>query len=568
MTRRERGREQGRVPKRAHERRGAPASARVAAVALAAAALAAACPTRPAHAYEFWTRARSTGEAYELRGFRLLGDELSITRRRFTQSVALVIHDLGDLERKRRRNGKLPGRGPVISWHSYLRLDHDFGTFVTGRLQSSVTRRQDALDVIPEIDESTLALGLLYGHLSIDGLLGGRVSAQLGRIAPLDATGALPIDGLAVRAAVADHVEVQVSGGLAVRDASPLGLAAGELDGTSGADCQEYVEAAAGQGRWQLLDRSRAISDGRYTSDFEYCPQRRVIMPTAQLAAATRRLGAVHAEVGYRIARSPTVGLIGEPDRLDGPGIGQDLGLYPDEQGQAPAWGTNLEQLYATAEGRWRAGRFTLEPRALVRASLLDGVVDRAELELAATRGPHQLVPSVSRFVPTFDADSIWSVFGAEPSFDLALDYRFRGPLSARASVWARRYDGGDSGGAAWAWGAVSDVARAVTRKVALEARALADAGVGGERVAMQAELRWTLSFAQLRGRAAFAWVRGDELTARAAAATTSGTAATSATFRLAAGVALHSMMEVRVGDGEAALRALGIVDFALESDR
>jgi hypothetical protein len=542
------------------KQRGRVVSRRVS-ILVALAGLAAASPPAPAEAYEFWTRARTSGEAYELRGFRLLGDELTITRRRFTQSLALVLHDLGDLERDRLRDGRAAGKGVLVSWRSYLRLDHDFGTFITGRLETSPTRRQDALDVIPELEDRAFALSLLYGHLSVDGLLGGRLSLQVGRIAAFDATGALPIDGVAARAAVAAHVEVRASAGLAVRDSSWLSASAGELDGTSGADCQEYVEAAAGQpGSWRLLDRGRAITDGRYTSDFEYCPQRAVRMPTAQLAVASRRLDHLYAEAGYRIARSPTVGLIGEKDRLEQP----DLGLYPDEDGQAPGWGTNLEQLYAVAQGRWRRGALAVEPRAFVRASLVEAVVDRAELEVAFSHRRHQLSPSVSRFVPSFDADSIWSAFGAEPSLDLALDYRYRGPWHGRASLWARRYDAGS----AWAWGAVSDATRPLTRRLSTSARALGDGGFGGERLALHGELRWSGTRTLFTGRGALAWVRGDSATANRAAPTTSGTAAATATVRLAGGVAVHSMMEMSVAAGETAIRALGIVDFALESDR
>lgn len=535
---------------RRNPRRGGQRLALTVVAGVAAALLQAASSARPAAAYEYWTRARTSGEAYELRGFRLIGDELSITRRRFSQSLALVLYDLGDLERDRRRNGRAPNRGPIVSWHSYLRLDHDFGTFVTGRLQTQPTRRQDALDVIPEIEDTTFALRLLYGHLTVDGLFGGRLSLQLGRIAAFDATGALPIDGVAARVAVAAHVEVRASGGLAVRESSPLAAPYGELDGTSGADCQEYVAAAAGQpGRWQLLDRNRAITDGRYTSDFEYCPQREVRMPTVQLAVASRRFDRIYAEAGYRLARSPT------------------SGVYPDGDAQlpaAPGWGTNLEQLYALAQGRWQRGALALEPRAFVRASLVDSVVDRAELELVISRRRHELAPSISRFVPTFDADSIWSVFGAEPSLDLAVDYRYRGPWQGRAQLWARRYDAGD----AWAWGAAADALRPIARRFTASARAFGDAGYGGERLAFHGELRWSGSRTILTGRGAVAWVRGDSATAHQAAPARSGTAAGTATWRLAGGVAVHSMMELSVFSEDTAIRALAIVDFALESER
>lgn len=515
---------------------------------------------RRAFAYEFWTRARATGEAYELRGFRLIGHELAIPRRRFTQSLALVIHDLGDLDRQRRRRGLAPGRGVVISWHSYLRFEHDFGTFVTGRLEASPTKRQDALDLIPEIEDSTLALSLLYGHLSIEGLWGGRLALRLGRIADVDATGALPFDGVAATADVAAHLRLAATAGLAVRDSSPLGLSRYELDGTSGAACREYVEALGGApGRWELLDRSRAIEDGRYTSDFEYCPQREVVMPTASVELASRALPHdVQAALGYRIARSPTVGLIGDRDRLATP----DLGLYP---AAAPGWGTNLEQLYATASGRFRHRATSWSPRAFVRASLVELVVDRAEAEVTIERGRHRLTPSVSRFVPTFDADSIWSVFGAEPSVDLALDYRAavaRG--QGGAALWARRYDG-----ATWAYGATVDASHPLARRLDLLLRALGDAGYGGERAALHTELRFAGRRTTLSGRAAAAWVRGDSSSELVAVPRVSATAATTATFRLAGGVAAHTMLELRrSSDDQAALRALVLLDVALESDR
>jgi hypothetical protein len=562
----------------------------------AAGALSAVIPglIAPAHAYEFWTRARSSGQAYELRGFRLVGGELAIGRRRFTQSLSLVIYDLGDLARHRRRAGRVPGRGPVVSWRSTLRLDHDFGTFVTGRLYAGPTRRQDALDLIPEVDESTFALDLLYGHLTIDGLWDGRLDLAAGRIVPLDGTGGVPIDGAAVRVTVAEHVEVRASGGVAVRDHSPLGVAGYELDGTTGAGCREYVEAAAGQlGRWQLIDRGRAVVDQRYRSDFELCPQRDVPMPTAQVAVASRALASWHGELGYRIARSPTVGRIGAIDRLSEP----DLGLYPDEQGQAPRWGTNLEQLYATADGRWQRGGLAVAPRAFVRASLVHAVIDRAELEAEVARGRHRVTPSVARFVPTFDADSIWNAFVGAASWDLRVDYRYAGRAEAQTALWARRYDGaggpggatsGAVGAAAWAWGGSIEGRGRVAlttgglgrggragggRGAALElsGRAFADGGYGGRRVGVDGDAGWHRGDTYLGARAALAWAHADGAASAPAraASTTSATAAGTAAIRLAAGVAAHSLVELRLaGDGERALRALVVLDVALESQR
>src|SRR4029079_14097169 len=82
--------------------------------------------TRTVHAYEFWLRARTIGQAYQLREYRLLGPDLFLGRRRVTQLLALRIFDVGDLAAERRR-ARLFDRGPRISWQSYVRIDHDFG---------------------------------------------------------------------------------------------------------------------------------------------------------------------------------------------------------------------------------------------------------------------------------------------------------------------------------------------------------------------------------------------------------------------------------------------------------
>src|ERR1700754_2836343 len=98
----------------------------VAAVVLAAAAA-------PAHAYEFWLRAQAIGQAYQLRDYRLIGPDLFLGRRIFTQTLALRIWDLGDLA-AHRREAHLPEQGLRISFQSYLRVDHDFGDFANGTI--------------------------------------------------------------------------------------------------------------------------------------------------------------------------------------------------------------------------------------------------------------------------------------------------------------------------------------------------------------------------------------------------------------------------------------------------
>src|SRR5512140_1869118 len=104
---------------------------------------------RPAHAYEFWLRTQTVGQAYQLRDYQLVGPDLFLGRRRFTNTLALRINDVGDLSLDR-RTARLPDRGLRISWTSYIRIDHDFGDYTAGQMRIGA-RRVDAIDVIPEL---------------------------------------------------------------------------------------------------------------------------------------------------------------------------------------------------------------------------------------------------------------------------------------------------------------------------------------------------------------------------------------------------------------------------------
>lgn len=170
--------------------------ARVAAVVIAGVALGAS----PARAYEFWLRMQTLGQAYQLRDYRLVGPDLFLGRRRYTQTLALRIWDVGDLAAARRRS-HLPERGLRISWQSYLRIDHDFGDYTGGQITvaSASPARRDALDVIPELGDSVASLELLYGYVELAGLLDDRLTIQIGRVLTDDGWGSSGVDGGAAR---------------------------------------------------------------------------------------------------------------------------------------------------------------------------------------------------------------------------------------------------------------------------------------------------------------------------------------------------------------------------------
>ena len=516
--------------------------------------------TPTAHAYEFWLRAQTIGQAYELRQYRLVGGDLFLGRRRITETLALRIDDVGDLA-KARRISHLPERGLRISLQTYLRVDHDFGTYTNRPMTLPGPVIRDALDVIPELGEQVAALDLMYGYVQLDGLADDRLSVQIGRILADDGWGTTAFDGAATRVRAAPSVEVSASAGLRVRAASPLGTAMYELDGTSGAGCMEYVEGPTpGTGAWKLIDRNRDVTNSKLSSDYEYCPQRDVSQPTVGFSIAMPRTHGFTAEVGYRRTWSETVGLIGPVDRLQYP----DRGLYPNDYGQAPATGVNEERLYARVHGRILVDDdVVLEPYADARFSILHALFDRADAGLRIQKGDHVLEPTVEYFYPTFDGDSIFNAFSIEPTTDVRLGYTYgqRGPWRGVADAWLRHY-GHEDGQPSLAGGFDAGVERTlgVWRG---RADALWDDGWGGRRVGGSAEAAWKRTPDNwLRGRVVVLGVREDD-TSLARRYVTSSTVL-STTFRVADSVAVHVIAE---GDYDAIhafqTRVIGVLDLA-----
>ncbi|HVV84751.1 MAG TPA: hypothetical protein VHE35_16915 [Kofleriaceae bacterium] len=456
--------------------------------------------TGEARAYDFQIHAGTAGQAYQLPTLHLLGAEIWLARRRLTQTLSLTVWDLGDLRRKRLRAQRgLRDDGPIVWMTAYLRLDHDFGAWTMGAVRVDGATL-DALDEVPELAASSVDLELLYGELAVDNLW-HRVDLRFGRLLHLDEVDPWAMDGVSARVRPGGPLALEAMAGLRVRDSSPLGGSAVELDGTSGADCREYVEGATpGTGTWQIIDRSRVPNDDPLASDLAYCPEREALMPMAGVAVETTAIHGTRARLSYRRAASATPGLIGPVDRLDHP----DTGLYPDELGQAPAWGVNEELVAASLDGRWRVGGargLTIAPWARGRYSLVDAAVADASAGLRLEHGPHALEPEIAYARPLLDADSIWSVFVTGASTDLRLDYQLsprRGPVRASATAWARRYglpDPGDGGGSAaaspWVGGGTVRASLAVTPRLRTELELLGDDGYGGRRLGATASGRW-----------------------------------------------------------------------------
>ncbi len=510
----------------------------------------------PAHAYEFWLRAQTIGQAYRLRQYRLSGPDLFLGRHRYTQTLALRIVDIGGLAAARRQ-ARLPDRGLRISWQSYLRIDHDFGTYTSGRIKLSEQVRRDAIDVIPELVDSSAGLDLLYGFVAVDGFTDDALDLKLGRILIDDGWGSSALDGGTARYELPSvPLAVTAAVGLRVRQSSPFGLSAFELDGTSGAGCREYVEGPTpGSGAWKLIDRNRAVSNFKLASDYEFCPQRELRQPTIGVSLATSRMRRFGAEVGYRRTWSDTVGLIDNVDRLTYP----DRGLYPDELGQAPATGINEERLYARVHGNLRAGAVALMPYGNVRYSLLHAAIDRVDTGIRLERGRHVLEPSVEYFLPTFDGDSIFNVFSIEPTTDVRLGYQFNGRVRLRASTWLRRYARED-GESSIAGGVEAGIEQPIGSRLHARLDALFDDGYGGRRAGGTGEVAWKAGDELWFGaRTAVLAVRRED---RSRFVTVTGVL--SGSRRLAETIGFHLMAELDHDDlYPLATRVIGVLDLA-----
>ncbi len=551
------------------------ARAHRAAAVVAVAAAWASWPRTPAHAYGFSIHSRILAQAYELRGFRLSGPDVWLARRRYTQTLALDLIDLGDLARTRAK--RHAGRGATIGFSSYLRLDHDFGAWTGGAIDVAGTRTP-AIDAVPELRDGNYGLDLLYAYVDARGLAGGRVDLKLGRQLAVDALDWWAMDGATVRVTTPLHAVVEGFGGLRVRDASPLGTSQVELDGTSGADCQEYVEGVSpGTGTWQLIDRTQALADRPGVDDTGYCPVRDQLMPTFGGAIETAGFQNLFARVVYRRSESRTVGLLGAPDRLSATAL--DTGYYPNEFGQAPAWGVNEERVAATvrANVELRGGAVQLSPWVAARYSLLHGLVDEAELGARLRWGDHALEPEVGYRFPTFDGDSIWNVFAIEPSTEARLAWTYApraGGPRLNAAVWGRRYYRDDHGRqtapsitADAAAGALAAIDVAVDACWRARGELFADGGYGGQRVGGAAALRWRHDRkVSAQGRASLLYLDTDG--ARAFRAFT-GAVQLGASWQLSDGVALSGVIESsadRYAPFQA--RGLAILDLAFAPER
>lgn len=520
-----------------------------------------------ASAYEFEVSARAIGEGSALRAIDLLAEDPHLARRQFELTLSLDIWDLGRDRQPLSLYAREPENGPRLSISTYLRIRHDFGPFTSGQIVTT-GGDVDAIDLIPELAPQVLSLDVLYAYFSAENLA-DHLDLYAGRQLETQAIDMFAMDGLKIRLHSGHGIAFEAFGGALVRAGSPLGDARYEPDGTSAAECAEYVEGPVpGSGAWRPIDRPIINDDDQnpFANDFDRCPQRDQLMPTFGGAVALDGIRWLMARLAYRRSMSASPGLIGPADRFDYP----DTGYYPNELGQAPSYGVNHEALALSARSIIALGdgnTTAISPFGGVRYSLLHGIVDTARAGVTLRAGSHFFSPEIYYAVPTFDGDSIFNVFGSVPQTDMRLRYELaphKAPWRGFVLAWVKRFSPDEGIDAAYAGGAQIGARVRLGKNRVGRAAMFSEGGYGGTRTGGYAAARWQLSRDLSAGVRANTVVFGDSDGSTFAPAGVVVGGQLGATYRINQGIAVHAAVDESTGPVyRSRFRALAVLDLA-----
>ncbi len=339
--------------------------------------LAAGAPTSRAFAFETEVTAETAAQGYQVRN--AWGDPV-LSRRRFMQTLGLRVSDIGgtpqDLD------------APRVTFRMRLRLDADLAVE-----PSDLDYVESPSAFVPGLHQAPL--DLMYGYLEVRNLADGMMSTRLGRQYVIDSLGWWSFDGALVRVELPVYMAFEAYGGFEQRAGFPLSTGRFSPEGVWRGD-RGSLDANAYPG---FLDRGWA--------------------PAWGVVAESLAVPFVHARVAYRkvwntgeVATRPvTAGRTGLPETMSERRVSQER------------VGASADALVEDV-GALRGGAVYDLPRTGITSWY--GTAD-AFVTSALTAGV-----DVDRVVPTFDGDSIWSWFDAEPTTtllgraDLGLTRRLR----------------------------------------------------------------------------------------------------------------------------------------------
>lgn len=370
-----------------------------------------------AHAYEVEADATVTGQGYELRTADPAGTPAAqrlVDRRRLTTYLGLRLSGLGAKD----ADG-LPTARNQFGATFQMRFDADFGDFLCdiGRAGSAAPlgcrdRAQGGVSTRPEL--GNYRPEILAGY--VEGTdLGGFADLRIGRQIQWELFDLRALDGVWAEARTPLYTAVELWGGLSVSGALPIDSPVYVLDGTSRSPASE----ARGEPQ-----------------------QSEALQPTVGFALRTYGLRDVQARLSYRRTFSLTAlpAAAGCPPRAPGSSVTAAC---------APGLGTIEERLSYTAFGRILDGK--LQGYGGLRYDFVSGRFDDGHAGVRGSLAPRHTLAAEYRYsAPTWDGDSIWNVFSAEPYHNAELRYDGRmhsgygdvpsrvGDVQIHASAFAR----------------------------------------------------------------------------------------------------------------------------------
>lgn len=437
-----------------------------------------------------------TAQAYELRTADPGTAQASLVdRRRVTTYLGLFISGLGQKD-----SDGLPALRNQVSVNLQLRFEADLGDFLCSIGRTSIGaalgclgQGKGGVSTSPELANYRPELLMAYveGHS-----LGGWVDVRLGRQLQWELFDLRALDGLWLQARTPLYLAAEAFGGLSVSGALPIDSPVYVLDGTS-----------------------RSVAPGSADAS----KQSPALQPTVGFAVRSDGLRDLQMRLSYR--RTFSIG-------GDGSAAGCDAAASAGaRQPCAPAVGTIEERLAYTIAGRLPGGR--LHAWGGLRYDFENGRFDDGHVGLRGVLAPrHSLVAEYRYSVPTWDGDSIFNVFSAEPYHEVHLSYDGQprgargallriGDLGLHARAFARLFRTGTPGGTqgsensealAPAYGG-SLGARLTRRLGTVRLEAYADGGYGGLRAGADLSGRLLLrrNTIGLEGRAMYLYWADDQ---------------------------------------------------------
>jgi hypothetical protein len=321
---------------------------------LLAAATVVFCPS-PAAGYDAQVDASVDAQFYTYRS--PFGDPV-VRRRRYTQTLALAVHDIG--------GGSPDPHAPQLSFRARMRLDGDFGQSGAERDPESPGR------FIPELEQAPV--DVMYAYLEGKNLAGGLLGFRAGRQYVTDALGWWSFDGALVRVTTPIFLQLEAHGGFEQRGGLPLSTSRFEADGVFRGDRSQYdadlwpsfLEQTALAPAWGVALESAGVHwiHGRLS-------YRRVINRDTVYVSPFADASSGYATLGG--------------DRISSERLG--YALRADSARLGAAKGSIVYDFYNQRISDWAAGLDWYGPR---------------EITLGA---------DWEYYLPTFDADSIWNWF-------------------------------------------------------------------------------------------------------------------------------------------------------------